>query len=268
MAAVAPLLVAQEHLPATMPATTQVVELPTSPGDLAQGARLFATHCAACHGPAGEGGKGPTLATATLPRASDDAALLKIVREGISGTEMPRTRFDIGDAPRVAAFVKSLGSRPREIVPGDAKRGAEVYAKGQCAKCHAIRGEGGAFGPDLNDIGRRRSAAHLRRSIVDPAAEVPQAFNARNEAGLPQNFLAVRVVTRGGERFEGARVNEDTFSIQIRDATGKVRSYLKPDLAELHKDCGASPMPSYASAFTSDELDDLVAYMMSLRESR
>jgi putative heme-binding domain-containing protein len=153
-----------------------------------------------------------------------------------------------------------------ERVPGDPQRGAEIYAaKGQCAKCHIIRGEGSAYGTDLTDIGRRRSAAYLRRSLLEPNADVPQSFSPRTEAGLPQNFLYVRVVTRDGRDFSGARVNEDTFSIQIREAPGRVRSFFKSDLAELHKDWGKSPMPTYAGALTTDEIDDLVAYLVSLR---
>ena len=62
------------------------------------------------------------------------------------------------------------------------------------------------------------------------------------------------------------RVNEDTFSIQIREATGAVHSFFKSELSELHKDFGKSPMPAYTSTFTKDQLDDLVAYLMSLRE--
>lgn len=265
----------QEHIAGTQPSVDPVltssaqVTLPTSAIDIDLGRRLFLTHCASCHGPGGEGGKGPTLALPKLPRASDDASLLRIVRDGISGTEMPRTRFNPLDAPRVAAFVKSLGARPVEQVPGDPRRGGELYlSKGQCMKCHTIHGEGGIFGPDLSDIGRRRSAAFLRRAIIDPNAEVPQYFSPRNEAGIPQNFLYLRIVTRDGERFEGVRVNEDTFSIQLREVPGKVRSFFKSELTELHKDWGKSAMPSYNGAFTADELDDLVAFMVSQREHK
>jgi putative heme-binding domain-containing protein len=277
VAAVAGTITVFAQVPADPPhgsdaAATQPVEvaivLPTDHSDIEQGRRLFQGHCASCHGPGGEGGRGPTLAQPTLPRAQNDAELYRVIRQGIEGTEMPRSRMERPDVARVAAYVKSLGSRPPERVPGDPKRGAELYAsKGACAKCHTLRGEGSAFGPDLTDIGRRRSAAHLRRSLVEPNAEVPQSYNAfRSDVSLPQNFLYVRAVTRDGRIVEGVRANEDTFSIQIREAPGKVHSLFKADLRVLHKDWGRSPMPSYADAFTSDELDDLVAFMVSLVE--
>src|SRR4249919_943901 len=110
-------------------------DLSQGASELQQGQKLFETHCAVCHGPRGEGGKGPTLAQPKLPRATDDAALMRIIREGIGGTEMPGVRMERGNVPLVAAFVKSLGSRPPEVVPGDPQRGGELYAKAQCAKC-------------------------------------------------------------------------------------------------------------------------------------
>ena len=236
-------------------------------GEFERGRRLFELHCASCHGPRGEGGKGPTLAQPLLPRAGDEESLRKIIRDGISGTEMPSARFDRSDVPSVAAFVRSLGSRPPESVPGDAARGAQLYAgKGACVQCHTLEGRGGALGPDLSTIGRSRSAAYLRRALVEPGADVPQSYNAfRADVSLPQNYLFARAVPRTGEPIGGVRVNEDTFSIQIRDVTGRVHSLVKSDLIELQKDSAISPMPSYAAVFTAAELDDMIAFLVSCR---
>src|SRR6185312_417052 len=46
---------------------TNKVELTKDPAELAKGEKLFVTHCAVCHGPNGEGAKGPTLAQPALP---------------------------------------------------------------------------------------------------------------------------------------------------------------------------------------------------------
>jgi len=105
--------------------------------------------------------------------------------------------------------------------------------------------------------------------LVDPAAEVPQSFSAfRSDVSLPENFLFVRVTTHDGRSAAGVRVNEDTFSIQIRDASGNIESFYKEELQELHKDWGKSPMPSYRSLLSQAELEDVVAYLASLRGDR
>ena len=132
-------------------ARAQHTAQPEAGSELDRGRKLFEHHCGSCHGPHGEGGKGPTLAQPTLPRASTADSLLKIIREGISGTEMPRSRLERNEVPLVAAFVQSLGSRARENVPGDPGRGEQLYAtKGACAQCHTLNGRGGAIGPNLS----------------------------------------------------------------------------------------------------------------------
>src|SRR6516164_5721001 len=65
------------------------VKLPSSHADLARGEKLFQIHCARCHGAKGEGSRGPALNRPKLPRATDDAALVQIIDDGIRGTEMP-----------------------------------------------------------------------------------------------------------------------------------------------------------------------------------
>src|SRR5947207_15531869 len=75
---------------AAMAAGTEAkVKLPNSHADLARGEKLFQVHCARCHGAKGEGSRGPALSRPKLPRAPDDAALLKVIEDGIRGTEMP-----------------------------------------------------------------------------------------------------------------------------------------------------------------------------------
>ena len=73
------------------------------------------------------------------------------------------------------------------------------------------------------------------------------------------------MTTAKGVEVTGARINEDTFSLQLRDATGRVHSFWKAELRQLHKDWGRSPMPSYAESLTPTELDDVVAFLAAQR---
>lgn len=238
---------------------------PAGPIDLAAGQHDFQVNCAGCHGPHGEGSRGPTLALPHLPRATSEDAIARIIAQGIHGTEMPPFHLRPAATRNLAAWVWRLGQLPPEIVPGDPRRGAALYrTRGNCALCHFLDGQGGAIGPDLSDIGSRRGAAYLRRALVDPNADVPQSFGMfREDAIITANFLLVSLVTKDGESWTGVRVNEDTYSIQIRDLGNGLHSFLKSELAELHKQWGQSPMPSYAQAFTSGEIDDLVAFLAS-----
>jgi mono/diheme cytochrome c family protein len=230
--------------------------------DPAAGRRLFQVNCIGCHGPNGEGGRGPTLAAPHLPRGTSEAAIARIIAQGIHGTDMPPFILAPPEVRDLAAWVWRLGQLPPEPVPGDPRRGAALYARGNCALCHSLRGYGGAIGPSLDDVGSRRGVAYLRRALVDPGADVPQSFEIfRPEANITANFLVVSLVTRTGAAWTGVRINEDAFSIQIRDFSNGFHSFLKAELAELHKEWGQSPMPSYAQAFTPGELDDLIAFL-------
>lgn len=239
-----------------------------APPALAQrGRELFQRECAGCHGPGGEGGRGPTLATPKLLRAPDLPALIEIIDEGVSGTEMPGARLSKGDLRQLALWVQKLGRRPIERLPGDPARGQAIYAaKGGCTVCHAVGGHGGASGPDLSDVGLKRGAAHLRASLTDPEAYIPSSTSGyRSDIPISTNFLQVRAVLADGSELLGVRVNEDTFSIQIRDLGNRVRSLWKADLKQLDKQWGRTPMPSYKEALTPAQLDDLVAYLATLR---
>ena len=54
-----------------------------------------------------------------------------------------------------------------------------------CSACHKIGEEEGENGPDLTDIGAERSAAEIRKSILDPNAEISDGFEADI---MPQDY--------------------------------------------------------------------------------
>jgi cytochrome c oxidase cbb3-type subunit III len=237
-----------------------------SQDDLARGRDLFLDHCATCHGPNGEGGRGPTLAVPKLVHAQTDEQLLALIQYGVVGSVMPESILEEGEIQQVAAWVRKLGQSPVELPRGNAQRGAQLYqGKGGCVRCHAINGYGGAIGPDLSEIGSQRGAAYLRAALIDPEADVPKSV--RSDTLIPANFLFVEVEV-GARRFVGVRVNEDAFSIQIRDLAGDLRSLRKSDITELRKLWSRSPMPSYRSLLSADELDDLVAFLAARRSDR
>jgi len=223
--------------------------------DIAAGRRIFESQCAWCHGANGAGGTGPSLQTATLRHAANDRSLVDIVRTGIPGTDMPgfTTVLTARTAWQTAAYVRTLGRTAARPVPGDAKHGAALYESAGCGACHVIAGRGTTIGPELTSIGALRGPSHLRESIVNPSAT------------HPNGYLVVRARTTAGREIRGIRLNEDVFWIHIRDAGGTVHVLQKSDLAALDRELEATLMPSYASRFSAAELNDLIAYLATLR---
>jgi cytochrome c oxidase cbb3-type subunit 3 len=228
----------------------------TSAADLARGKKLYQGQCALCHGQTGEGGRGPSLARPKLVRASDETGVVLLIQNGIPGTEMGRFwMMSPHEMRQVAAYVISLGRTATETLPGDAAHGRALYAAQGCANCHIVNGAGTAIGPELTEVGARRSAANLREHLTDPGKNPPEGF------------MMVRVVTRDGKKITGIRKNEDSFTVQIQDTGGRFYSFRKSDLADVKKAPKESPMPSFRS-LSSAELDDLVAYLAGLRGAK
>ena len=241
-----------------------VVSAAQSATDVAEGKKLFGGLCVTCHGFDGAGGAGPPLNRPRLLSAPDDASLRNIIAEGIPNRGMPRVRRVTDDEMRqLVAYVRSIGKIARPAVRGDAARGGQLYAKLGCAGCHIVNGAGGSLGPELTSIGWIRGPEYLRQSVLEPAARLPQG-NLPIPARGYNEFLPVTVVMKDGAEVRGIRLNEDVFTIQIRDLTGKFHSVRKGDAAVIRKEIGASLMPSYANRLAGGEIDDLVAYLSRL----
>jgi len=236
--------------------------------DVAQGKKLFDGMCARCHGIDGTGDEGPALNRPTLTRAGTDDALRQIIDEGIPDRGMPRVRrLTRGEIDQLAAYVRSLGRASAAASKGDVERGRALYGKLACASCHIVQGQGSSFGPDLTEVGVSRGAGYLRQSFLGPAEALPRGTSPIPGRGFTE-YLPVRVVTADGREVRGVRVNEDPFTIQLRDSANRFHSFRKSETKEIEKEFGKSLMPSFRGRLTDAETDDLVAYLSSLRGAK
>ncbi len=221
--------------------------------DIEDGARVFRENCATCHGPDGNALPGMDFGRGQFRQAYSDADLARIIREGIPGTAMPPGNFPEEQAARVVAYLRSVAASHRSSeVTGDAHRGRAIFeGKGACLNCHRVDGAGFGLGPELTSIGQSRRAIELEQSLLEPQAEV-----------LPWHRF-YRVVTSDGTALTGRLLNLDTFTVQLLDSSGRLRSFAKADLQEY--DFAPSPMPSYRDTLTAQEVADVVSYLVSLK---
>lgn len=226
----------------------------TSSDDAARGRALFRGNCAFCHGAAGQGGRGPNLAGGQATHGRTEADLRRVITKGVPGSSMPSFGgMDAKELDKLVAFVKSLsaGDASVEKASGDAAKGRAAYVRLGCAACHRIGEEGSDFGPELTRVGAGRPLAYLRQSIVEPSADIPEEYSG------------VTVVEKNGTRVSGTRLNEDTFSVQLRDVAQKFRLFDKSEVKEVIAD-KTSLMPAYKS-LPKETLEDVIAYLASLR---
>jgi cytochrome c oxidase cbb3-type subunit 3 len=249
-------------------ATPQAAPQDATADVIAQGKKLFDGMCSRCHGIDGTGDEGPALNRPTLTRAGTDDALRKIIDEGIPERGMPRVRrLTSGEIDQLVAYVRSLGRTSAVAATGDAERGRALYEKLACASCHIVRGQGSSLGPDLTEVGMSRGPGYLRQSFLGPAEALPRGTSPVPGRGFTE-YLPVRVVTTDGREVRGIRINEDPFTIQVRDTANRFHSFRKSETKEIEKEFGKSLMPSFRGRLTDAQTDDLVAYLSSLRGAK
>jgi putative heme-binding domain-containing protein len=228
-----------------------------TPQDIENGGQIYQANCTGCHGPEGDGVPGVDFGSGQFRRGTTDDELVRIIIGGIPGTAMPPSNFSEGQAGTIVAYVRSLATSPKGVIAaGDASRGRSIFeGKGQCMTCHSVGGVGGRTGPALTEIGSLRRAMELHRSVVDPQAEIRS------------DQRTVRAVTRQGATVTGRLLNQDSFSVQMLDTSGRLVLLEKSNLRE-HTILKESPMPSYRDRLNTQELADLVSYLTTLRIPR
>jgi putative heme-binding domain-containing protein len=118
-----------------------------------------------------------------------------------------------------------------------------------------MNGRGAISGPDLSEVGRSRSVASIRLSLVDPTS-----------AMRPIN-RPVRAVTRDGAPVSGRRLNEDSYTVQLMTDEGRLVSLVKSELRSFTVGT-TSAMPSYKDMLSPAAIADLVAYLATLKGSQ
>lgn len=202
-------------------------------GDPARGKAIVEGkgNCVSCHPTNGVGGNsGPDLAGQAGARGGGRGA------EGAAAA-VPAVPGGGAGAPPAAGG----GGRGGRGGQAGAPRGGAPAAAAPAA---AAAGRGGRGAPNPQQ---------LERSLLDPSAE------------MANEYRTYQVVTKANVSARGTLLNQDTFSVQMRDNTDKLMSYWKQDLKEY----GFLPsaMPSYRNTLTPQEIADVVSYLVSLRSN-
>ena len=218
-----------------------------------QGKAIFRSNCAFCHGLTAQGGRGPSLVTSAVLRGGNDGTITGVIQHGVPGTTMPAFTFEKDDLENLVGFLHTIvgAGKIEEKIEGDPVAGQTVYARSGCSNCHRIGEVGSIYGPELTRIGAGRSLEYLRESVVDPSADIVD------------NYAGVTVVTNEGKRISGVRVNEDTFTVQIRKTDQTYAFFDKAEVKEVIHE-SKSMMPAYQHLSETD-LKNLLGYLQTLR---
>jgi len=216
----------------------------------------FRIYCAPCHGIRAAGGRGPDLTRGVFSAGERDFDLHRVISEGVPGTEMPSFALNLGDENiwKLVTYIRSIKRPETGEIPGNAAAGEKLFwEKGGCGQCHMVHTKGGRMGPDLTRIGRLRSAAYLRESVISPNSD------------LTPGFYTITVVTKDGKKIVGVQRGLDNFSVQFMDFEEKLHSYLRSDVQSVNREFRSLMPENYGRVFSETELNDLLKYLVSLR---
>lgn len=171
--------------------------------DTAEGRQLFIANCGTCHAlkeAATTAEIGPNLdaAFADARAAGQDQDTIEgVVTAQIAEpretdpsdpTYMPPKILEGQEADDVAAYVASVAGVPGIEPPTAAGGpGGQVFSDNGCTACHtlAVAEAAGNVGPNLDDELPGQSEAMIKKSIVDPNADIVQGFGPDI---MPQNY--------------------------------------------------------------------------------
>ena len=272
-------------------------------GNAEAGRRLFtAKRCVVCHQVGGTGGGGgPSLdslkqrgspiylATAMWNHGPQMADVMKskgIERPALKDTEVS----DLVAYINAASPVEPQGSL--YVLPGRATEGRTLFAQKRCIECHAVRGHGGAIGPDLAERALHRSLGQFVAAMWNKAPAMTEALKRRGiavpqlrpeeMADLVAYLYAVGYFAPGGDPKNGAAVATAKGCLGCHGLYGE-RGKVAGDLAQAKsldspaavfaalwnhsfiKDSRPERARSAWPEFSGTEMADLVAFLQSLR---
>ena len=226
--------------------TAPAPDIALPPGDSARGKAIFESskgNCLTCHRVNGVGSLfGPELSAIGAPQRGGGggggrgggggggaAAAGGAARGGGAGGGAAAAG---GNAPATA--------RGGAVAPVPPVPGAPAAAAG------GQRGQGGQGG----NAAAGPTPQQLAQSILDPNAAV----------SVQNRYVVLKM--KDGKTITGKLLSVDTFYVQIFSSEEKLANISKDNVREMTM---TSPMPSYRDKLTTQELSDVVAYLMSLR---
>lgn len=137
---------------------------------------------------------------------------------------------------------------------GDPERGELLFrnhGQAQCSRCHRIGRNGSNIGPELSQVGSKRDADYILRSIIDPSADIDA------------NYRTQLFVLDSGQLLKGVLVSEDESKTVVADSEGNEVTIPSEEILQT-KVQTVSLMPEMREVLSPTEVRDLVAYLRSL----
>lgn len=166
------------------------------------------------------------------------------------------------DQPAVALPVDSASSRwtMQELVEfldgdggaqGDAWRGALVYEKAQCIKCHRFGGKGETIGPDLSAVGQRFQKKEIIESVLFPSQIISDQYASKT------------VVTTDGVTVTGIVGAAGDNAVVVLQSNGQKVAISRSRIEQIVPSKKSTMPEGLFNELSLEEIADLFAFLLS-----
>ncbi len=242
------------------------------PAAVDRGSKIFAGHCASCHGATAKGitGKGVDLVRSLYVLDDEKGILLTPpIRDGRPDKGMPKSGLTDAEILDVAAWlrVQSYGAGHRttytflDVLTGDAKKGEAYFnGAGKCNTCHSPTG-------DLKGLGSRYTPQQLQGRWLSPTGRGGAGGRGAAAATGPSRSQKTVVVTlANGQTVSGTLDRVDDFNVTLHDASGAFRSFTRDN--GIPKVAVTDPLKIHIDmlrTYTDADMHNMTAYLVTLK---
>lgn len=170
-------------------------------------------------------------------------AAVAFMGSSLTAADAPVTDKDSKPYPASAELAKQAG---------DAAKGQATFTT-FCVTCHQINGTGVDFGPNLSDIGTRKSKELIIESILYPSKVI--------EPGFEMLIIALENEETG----MGIVVAETDTELTLKAVGGAKTSYKKSDIVSRNK-LPTSVMPPLGAALSASDVANIAEYLSAQKK--
>jgi putative heme-binding domain-containing protein len=138
---------------------------------------------------------------------------------------------------------------------GEGRSGRRFFmtnTTGQCARCHAVRGEGGIVGPDLTSIGDNLSREELLRALIEPSAR------------LSPGFGSVKLTLKDGQVISGILAEESPTELVLKTSDAEPLRVAADRISK--RENMISAMPPMGTLMSKREIRDMIEFLSNLKK--
>ena len=132
---------------------------------------------------------------------------------------------------------------------GVAARGAALFEKAQCIKCHRYGDRGDTIGPDLTNVSKRFQKKEILESILFPSHVISDQFSSQT------------IVTKSGKSFVGIVAPRGDGSLVVLQASGEKAVIPEDEVEEIARSKVSAMPEGLLNSLSLEEIVDLFAFL-------